>query len=265
MVVLHYTGNRKKTKIHFSSQKKHNKTRINIPEYPYYKSGNYKLNIIKINKLPNQIIKYPYYISPASSNRKLKPGTKSKPSNVKINNIQHYYPSYKHVIQPFINDPSPIIKTQDQEQKDKLFGNPFYMIIKSRWNDNLELNSLTDYFTEKCRVQCAFKNRLSPLEYWIKNHREIYQRLKQKHRPPTNYNLREEMYFKNKPCNNFRISVCMEVLRVFHPKSWLDISAGWGDRLLSALLYDNLEIYTGCDPNPCLHPYYRKMVETFTQ
>lgn len=267
MVVLHYTGNRKKTKIHFSSQKKHNKTRINIPEYPYYKSGNYKLNIIKIrniiNKLPNQIIKYPYYISPASSNRKLKPGTKSKPSNVKINNIQHYYPSYKHVIQPFINDPSPIIKTQDQEQKDKLIGNPFYMIIKSRWNDNLELNSLTDYFTEKCRVQCAFKNRLSPLEYWTKNHREIYQRLKQKHRPPTNYNLREEMYFKNKPCNNFRISVCMEVLRVFHPKSWLDISAGWGDRLLSALLYDNLEIYTGCDPNPCLHPYYRKMVETF--
>ena len=75
------------------------------------------------------------------------------------------------------------------------------------------------------------------------------------------------MYIRNKPCNNFRISVCLEVLKLFKPKKWLDISAGWGDRLLSALLYSQLntqfKLYCGVDPNPCLHPYYQEMIKTF--
>ena len=70
------------------------------------------------------------------------------------------------------------------------------------------------------------------------------------------------MYIHNKPCNNFRISVCLEVLKLFKPKKWLDISAGWGDRLMSALLYQPLEVYCGVDPNPCLHPYYQEMIKT---
>jgi hypothetical protein len=142
-----------------------------------------------------------------------------------------------------------------------------YYIIKSSWDDNLELNSLTDYFSEPCRIQCTFKNRLSPLEYWNKNRKSILDTLKKKHQQITNHNLREEMYIRNKPCNNFRISVCLEVLKLFKPKKWLDISAGWGDRLLSALLYSQLntqfKLYCGVDPNPCLHPYYQEMIKTF--
>jgi hypothetical protein len=138
-----------------------------------------------------------------------------------------------------------------------------FYIIKSSWNDNIELNSLTDYFTEPCRIQCTFKKNLSPLEYWNKNKPGILASLKKKHLKINNYNLREEMYLRNKPCNNFRISVCLEVLKLFKPKKWLDISAGWGDRLLSALLYDPLELYCGVDPNPCLHPYYQEMIKTF--
>ena len=132
---------------------------------------------------------------------------------------------------------------------------PGYYIIKSKWDDNLEINSLTDYFTEPCRIQCKFKKNISPLEYWTKNKNVILASLKKKHLKINNYNLREEMYLRNKPCNNFRISVCLEVLKLFKPKKWLDISAGWGDRLLSALLYTPLELYCGVDPNPCLHPH----------
>jgi tRNA1(Val) A37 N6-methylase TrmN6 len=142
-----------------------------------------------------------------------------------------------------------------------------YYIIKSAWNDNLELNSLTDYFSEPCRIQCTFKHHLSPLDYWNKHWKNILKTLKHKHQAINNYNLREEVYIKNKPCNNFRISVCLEVLKLFKPTKWLDISAGWGDRLLSALLYAQLNkqftMYCGVDPNPCLHPYYQEMIKTF--
>ena len=139
-----------------------------------------------------------------------------------------------------------------------------YYIIKSTWDDNLELNNLTDYFTEPCRIECTFKFSLSPLKYWIKNKQLLLDELKQNHLAVNNYNVRELMYSKgNKPCNNFRISVCLEVLKLFKPTKWLDISAGWGDRLLSALLYTPLEVYCGVDPNPCLHPFYKEMIKTF--
>jgi hypothetical protein len=104
---------------------------------------------------------------------------------------------------------------------------------------------------------------MAPLDYWNKNWRLVYKKLALKHLPRTIHNVREELWHANKPCNNFRISVCLEVLKLFNPTSWLDISAGWGDRLLSALLFPKLALYTGVDPNPCLHPYYAEMIKTF--
>lgn len=140
---------------------------------------------------------------------------------------------------------------------------PKYYIIKSSWNSNLELTNLTDYFSEECRIQCVFKKNLSPLEYWNTHREQLIAALKRKKMEINIHNLREEMYIYNKPCNNFRIPVCLEILKLFKPKKWLDISAGWGDRLLSALLYKPLELYCGVDPNPCLHPCYNKMIKTF--
>jgi hypothetical protein len=140
------------------------------------------------------------------------------------------------------------------------------VVIKSRWDDNLELNSLTDYFTEECRMTCRFgANKESPLEYWQRHRGEITSYLRGRGLTVNNYNVREWMYARNRLlyCNNFRVSVCLEVLDIFKPKRWLDISAGWGDRLLSALLSPWVEVYTGVDPNPCLHPGYKRMLETF--
>ena len=219
----------KKTKIgYFSKSKKSKKTKYasSRNEYPFYKLS-YKLNPIKIKLIAKNL---------------------QSQLNIYKSTPYKLYPSYKHKILPFI-------KNSNKPSE--------YYIIKSSWNDNLELNSLTDYFTEPCRVLCKFKSSKSPLEYWNIHHLDIISKLKNKNIPITSHNLREEMYFRNKPCNNFRISVCLEVLRLFNPKSWLDISAGWGDRLLSALLFPSLEIYTACDPNSCLHPYYREMCNTF--
>jgi hypothetical protein len=137
-----------------------------------------------------------------------------------------------------------------------------YYLIRSPWDDNLEINYLTDYFTEKCRMTCHFGKSASPLEYWQKYQNDILRELAKRREKVNNYNVREIMYARNKLmyCNNFRISVCLEVLDIFKPKRWLDISAGWGDRLISALLSPWVETYCGVDPNPCLHPGYKSMI-----
>jgi len=206
----------------------HKLTKHSKLDYPFYKNS-YKFNMSRIQNLINNL----------------------------INNQKTQLSITPHIPNQYI------LNQYILNRKIHTFNNTNkYYIIKSSWNDNLELNSLTDYFTEPCRIQCTFKKQLSPLEYWNKNHKTILASLKKKHLPENNYNIREEMYIHNKPCNNFRISVCLEVLKLFKPKKWLDISAGWGDRLLSALLYKPLEVYCGVDPNPCLHPYYQEMIKT---
>lgn len=209
----------------------------------------------------------------------------SKPNNHTRKNQKDYngYPFYRESYNLDINKLQTMVNTMDSQmfiypnkpdsKEVKLLHSIVssnneikdgYYVIKSSWDDNLELNSLTDFFSEPCRIECTFKFSLSPLKYWIKNKKLLLDELKKKKLEINNYNVRELMYSKgNKPCNNFRISVCLEVLKLFKPKKWLDISAGWGDRLLSALLYTPLEVYCGIDPNPCLHPFYKEMIKKF--
>jgi hypothetical protein len=219
-----------KTKSKSKSKRKYQKSRKSghyphYPPYPFYRND-YKLIPMKLKIISARI--------PSQLNIYQKPPNKQ-------------FPGYK----------LPIKRLDIQGSQNG------YYVIRSKWDDNLELNSLTDYFTEPCRVKCTFKNRMAPLEYWQLHHKDLTAALKRQHLPETGYNYREEMYKRNKPCNNFRISVCLEVLRLFKPKSWLDISAGWGDRLLSALLSTTVATYTACDPNDCLHPYYKEMIKTF--
>lgn len=74
--------------------------------------------------------------------------------------------------------------------------------------------------------------------------------------------LQETIYKHIHLCNNFKISVCLSILKFFNVKKWLDISAGWGDRLLSAILY-GVDEYYSTDPNLDLHPYYKKIINKF--
>ncbi len=149
--------------------------------------------------------------------------------------------------------------------KIKYNGKSMYIIIEDKWEDNIELNNLTDYFSQKERIKCNFKNNISPLEYYKQNKKELESYY------PSNlieYNKFVDIMFnKCKFCNNFRISVCLTVLNMFKPKKWLDISAGWGDRLISAILYSNynkdFQTYLAADPNPRLQKYYNKIIKTF--
>lgn len=146
-------------------------------------------------------------------------------------------------------------------------SNRILYIINAPWTENIELNNLTDFFSEKCRVACQFLGNPIPLNYWKNNKTSIISSTLKTYQSLSTYYLREIIYSKTRLCNNFRISVALTVLKLIspRPKRWLDISAGWGDRLISAILSPNIEFYCGVDPNPCLHPIYQKMVDTLKQ
>ena len=128
-------------------------------------------------------------------------------------------------------------------------------VIVDDWKRNIELNQLTDIFTENCRVRCQFLGHTTPLEYW-------QQRVKYTPGKPLKY-YRELIYNSTKLCNNFRVSLVITILKMFSARRWLDISAGWGDRLMGAILSPKLDFYCGVDPNPCVQAGYRKILDFF--
>lgn len=139
-----------------------------------------------------------------------------------------------------------------------------YVFIKENWESNEELNNTTDYFTEIIRIQCSFMDSISPFKYWVGN----YERLKFDSSCQTNFTqikkIRDIMYHNVKFCNNFRISVALTILKLFNVKKWLDISAGWGDRLLAAIGH-GVETYVGVDPNTDLHEHYEHMIKMLVE
>jgi hypothetical protein len=171
----------------------------------------------------------------------------------------------KKKIQKMIKEFQPIIHTNKviKLQKFKLekYENS-YFLIEDNWKKNENINSITDFFSEKIRITCQFNNKISPLEYWKQYKKDILMKTIHQYKELSIYNIRETIFFNTKLCSNFRISVCLAILQHFKPKKWLDISAGWGDRLLSAIFY-KIKLYVATDPNKELHSAYQNIIDTF--
>lgn len=133
-----------------------------------------------------------------------------------------------------------------------------YFFIHDDWNITKDINNITNYFSEKIRIKCKFGNKPPPLEYWNKNKEKILEKIND----ITIYNIREYIFLNTKLCSNFRITVGLTILNYFKPKTWLDISAGWGDRLLTAIFY-KIDLYVATDPNLELQPCYKEIIDTF--
>lgn len=206
-------------------------------KYPLYKDY-YKLDIQHIRYLINNALKN------ININK-----TKTKPKWIK-----YYIHKYNN---PEQNNGATRIRLK-----------PYYYLIEEKWEQNKELNSLTDYFTEGERIKCNFRSYLSPHDYFISNYNEISEIFKlenkNKHGLVKNLDIvrfKDYMFNHIKFCNNFRISIILTILNIFKPKKWLDISAGWGDRLISSLLY-GVEEYFACDPNKDLQVGYNQIINT---
>lgn len=192
-------------------------------DYPYYYKQ-YKFNIKNIKPLLNKFEKNELIVNTKSLNK----------------------------IHTTLN--IPLLNLQDLNKY-----NNHYFIIMENWLRHYELNKLSDVFTEPVRVKCKFKNNMSAFEFWNKNKLKIKNESKQTYGNQNIVSLQETIYKHIHLCNNFKISVCLSILKFFNVKKWLDISAGWGDRLISAILY-GVEKYYSTDPNLDLHPYYNKII-----
>jgi len=136
-----------------------------------------------------------------------------------------------------------------------------YKLIFTNFNKEPQFNSLTDYYTEECRVKCRLESQeLSPYDLYQKNKKEYIRIVEEKFKEANYKNLNTYMEKISKPCTNYKLSYLLGILDIFKPKKWLDTSAGWGDRLLSALL-GKVDRYYGIDPNLCMQPFYKNMVK----
>ena len=139
---------------------------------------------------------------------------------------------------------------------------------KSQSHKVLTGNHVVDAFTFTERLNTVGKKGVSFYDLWAnrenyldKNYVKKFIEFEAKHtkRPPEKvwYNL-FRFYFSSINC--FRPLVAMEYYCKYSPKCLLDMTAGWGGRLVGACAL-NVPKYIGIDNNPALKDPYRKMVE----
>lgn len=139
---------------------------------------------------------------------------------------------------------------------------------KHQSNKKLTGNRVVDAFTFTERLNTIGSKGISFYEFWQtrnkysrKNYVKKYIEFANKQHKQTPekvwYNL-YRFYFTSINC--FRPLVAMEYYCMFSPKCVLDMTAGWGGRLVGACAL-NIPKYIGIDNNPALEKPYKKMVE----
>lgn len=138
----------------------------------------------------------------------------------------------------------------------KKFPDGAYTLVIVKDSDYDNYNNISDYFQESARIRCKRHDQeITPFEYW-----------KQKNVPVANNaddikEQREKLFGEYYECTNFRPSLMVGFGKYFNATSILDISAGWGDRLVGALALG--ADYVGVDPNPAVHKGYEEMIKFF--
>lgn len=143
-----------------------------------------------------------------------------------------------------------------------------YILCYDKFEDK---QSLTDYFVEPIRLKCKKLNYLSyDEESRTSNFIDKNEKLP-KLTAKSSYDDKLFVYNKQreyleessaKECGTFPYAVGYSIYTLFKPKSVLDISAGWGDRLITSALY-GIEKYTGIDPNTELQESYQSMINLY--
>ncbi len=133
-------------------------------------------------------------------------------------------------------------------------------LIETSPRDYSTMNWMSDWFHE-CRYKCRrYDNPQSPIEYWAENKSQIIAQVINKPNATCAdiSNLSDHVYSKIIGCNNFRPGLMRGFIEKYGAKSVLDISAGWGDRLIGAIAAGVK--YTGVDPADCVHVGYKTIV-----
>lgn len=148
---------------------------------------------------------------------------------------------------------------------EKLKFNGDYYILLDEPSEYPDLELFSDYFNEQCRVECVFSSsKMSTKSYFRNNLPNIINYLEKKGDDVNIKNMREAIWnIGPKECSTFKPKLIKFFIELFNARRILDISSGWGDRLIGVMASD-IDCYHGFDPNPCLHQGYRKMIDFFS-
>jgi len=120
---------------------------------------------------------------------------------------------------------------------------------------------ISDNYTQEERMKCASSGGNSPYFQWHnKGHLRPFLRplftLEGLIRGQVNNRvLYDGLRLDNYMASQFKPSVVKATYKAFNAKDVLDLSMGWGDRLVG-FLASNARSYVGIDPNTALHPHY---------
>lgn len=131
------------------------------------------------------------------------------------------------------------------------------LIITSS-EDYSRMNFISDMFVEDIRIQCKrFDMHVSPWNKWYKDKDKFIADVAA-NGDLTLANLNAAVRKSNSGCGNFRSSLVAGFIEMYGAKSVLDISAGWGDRLIACIV-KNVR-YVGFDPNTALRNRYDAII-----
>ena len=138
------------------------------------------------------------------------------------------------------------------------------LLLLSRKDDFNKYNIIVDYFQNKERVKCKIYGKdYSPYDLFIKQPNKIKKEALEEFGKITPFTIKEAIYKLKYECTSFRQLNLVSFIQMFQPKSVLDFSAGWGERLLSCIAMD-IE-YTGIDPNTNLFKGYNEIIDMFAK
>ena len=123
----------------------------------------------------------------------------------------------------------------------------------------------TDYFTEYARsLSWRPDEGASPIALLQQPAiaQKVVDTAARKYEEVSDFSLRYALFNHVAGCNVFKPEVAAAAFSLFQATRVLDISAGWGDRLLGALAAPTVQRYLAFDPNTALEKGHMEMINT---
>jgi len=162
--------------------------------------------------------------------------------------LQHFDVSIYYKFISFLLD--------DNVSKEESFG------IESKNDDYDNIDVICDIFQEKERIKAKRHDQeKSPLQIWYDHNNELIINCIKEQKDINTFNLRENLYQICKECTQFKPTIAYIIYQMTNANRILDISAGWGDRMIGAIAHNPNDYYIGIDPNFHLKEGHDQIIE----
>jgi hypothetical protein len=146
-----------------------------------------------------------------------------------------------------------------------------YLLIRPSGKAYYNIDVISDIFNEEERLKAKKSDQLSPMECWTDPgclRHLVRAALDATRKPGAIIDarvLRDALFNATYEARQFRPTWIKGIIKTLFPGNEtlniLDISSGWGDRLITAMSMGHN--YLGFDPNTNLQPGYQQMISTF--